>query len=146
MFCTPNLLNFAFFKLLNCILNFDLTDPIIDLTNGHFGSLSNHLLCYSLVPKDTIFDTFCPSVKKDLKERTYVDCGKYFATKKAKLDHQKSHVCTTNDDYLLESESEEKLTDEQREEEIADDSRGLPIVDPSNDPYTYINVFENLTI
>uniref|UniRef100_A0AC34G561 C2H2-type domain-containing protein n=1 Tax=Panagrolaimus sp. ES5 TaxID=591445 RepID=A0AC34G561_9BILA len=82
-------------------------------------------------------------VKKDLKSRTCDDCGKYFATKKGKLSHRKSQVCTTADDYLLESESEEEASDEVMEEEGEDNSGGLPIIDSSTDVYAYVNVFEN---
>uniref|UniRef100_A0A914QSG1 C2H2-type domain-containing protein n=1 Tax=Panagrolaimus davidi TaxID=227884 RepID=A0A914QSG1_9BILA len=131
--------------------NSDLTGPVIDQTNGHFGPLPNRILCNSLVPEDIIFDSFCPSAKKDLKFRTCEDCGKYFASKKAKISHKKSHVCTTNYDYLLESESEEEQAEEEDADNsedlvIVDDSGGLPIVDPSSDPYAYLNVFENLQI
>ena len=101
-----------------------------------------------MVLKSTIFDSFCPSVKKDLRARTCDDCGKYFATKKRKLSHRKSNVCKESDDYLLNSEEEEEDSSDQEieEEDNNNDPGGLPIINAKTDPDSFINVFEDLQI
>ena len=99
-----------------------------------------------MVPKDIIFDSFCPSIQKDIKSRTCDECGKYFATKKAKLSHRKSQICKESDDYLLESE-EETASDAEIEEVTNNNTQdGMPVIHPLTDPYSYINVFQNLEI
>uniref|UniRef100_A0A914YJ77 C2H2-type domain-containing protein n=1 Tax=Panagrolaimus superbus TaxID=310955 RepID=A0A914YJ77_9BILA len=124
----------------------DISGPIVDEKNGRFGSLAARIICNALIAKETIFDSYCPSVKKDLKSRTCDDCGKYFATKKAKLSHRKSQVCKKSDEYLLETESEAEESDEEMDEDNNNGPGGLPIIDPSTDPDAYVNVFEHLKI
>uniref|UniRef100_A0AC35F622 Uncharacterized protein n=1 Tax=Panagrolaimus sp. PS1159 TaxID=55785 RepID=A0AC35F622_9BILA len=94
------------------------------------------------VPKDIVFDSFCPSVKKDLKSRTCEDCIKYFATKNLNYLIEKVKSVKNLFLYLFESDPEaEEASDAGLEEENYNDPGGLPYIDASTDSDVYINVF-----
>ena len=66
--------------------------PVVDEEKGHFGKLSTRITLDPVVPEGLVFDTYCPSLKKDLKDKTCDQCGAYFASKKIKLSHKKWHT------------------------------------------------------
>lgn len=76
----------------------------VDESNGRYLSLGERILFNQFVPDKTVFDSYCPSVKLQINNRT-CQCGFYSPSIKANKEHKESNCCI--DGELLVADFEE---------------------------------------
>lgn len=107
-------------------------NPSSERSTDHFAGLWERMSLINLAPLDVPYDTYCPSVQKELNKRKCPSCSGYFVSMAAVTRHRRGSGCPALESMHVDRPDE--TTDLENEEEegfLGIDSEGeeAPVID-----------------